>query len=364
MTFKDEMKAAGKKPGDAAPAPQSAGQADSNDIAKLLRVLNEDLRADPADDVAVLEDEVDAKAERHLPVGKIAAALVAAAGIGVAVVLFDQSADVPPPAPPPLIAAAPSTAAPGGSSPALTRAPAGQPEPLIARAPISTAPATTAPATTAPAPAAAPLVAPPPPAAALPQIPPPALKVPEPPPAPPATAPVEPTATMAPAATPAAAPEPAKAAAPLPAPVEEPTKPVPAAKPAETAELQAMLAPKAPTRAPIRPDAKPPAAAPAPVAPPQAAKPTVLTPPAVPSVPDGHFAVQVGTFQIAENADALLRRLRDGGYTAQVVDWTDAEQRSWHAVRVGGYADRATAKRAADSLKARMGLPALVVGTR
>nr|WP_246500661.1 SPOR domain-containing protein [Azospirillum rugosum] len=121
-----------------------------------------------------------------------------------------------------------------------------------------------------------------------------------------------------------------------------------------------MLAPKTPARAP----AKPSASAPPPAAPPQAPKPVVLTPPAVPSVPDGHFAVQVGTFQIADNADALLRRLRDSGYTAQVVDWTDAEQRSWHAVRVGGYADRATAKRAADSLKARMGLPALVVGTR
>ncbi len=95
VTFKDQMKAAGKSSD--APTPES------EDIAKLLRALNDDLKADPIDDVADLEDDDDEpKAARGgLPLGKIAAALLAAAGIGFAVVMLDPAAARPATHPPP-----------------------------------------------------------------------------------------------------------------------------------------------------------------------------------------------------------------------------------------------------------------------
>jgi len=82
VTFKDQMKATGKS-GD-------ASTPESEDIAKLLRALNEDLKADPIDHAVDLdEDDEEHHAARGLPLGKIAAALLAAAGIGVAVVMLD-----------------------------------------------------------------------------------------------------------------------------------------------------------------------------------------------------------------------------------------------------------------------------------
>ncbi len=381
------MKAAGKK----ADTPAAAPGGDGDDIVRLLRALNEDLKADPADhDAADLDEDLEAKVERQLPFGKIAAALVAAAAVGFAVVMLDHESETPAPQPPPtpLIAAAP---APGGAStggvstvsPVVSpapKAPASQPEPLIARAPTTTTSA-------APAPA---LVAPQPPSTiTLPQTPPPALRVPEPPPiALPAPTPVEAPAKLPDAPPPALAqPEPVKAAPPaappVAAPVEAP-KPVQVAKPTpvapapatakpatETAELQAMLAPKTPPRAPAakREVAKPEAAKPDAPKPlgtlskPASTAPAESAGTAEPTTPDGRYAVQVGSFQMAENAEALVRRLRDNGYSAVTLDWTDAAQKSWHAVRVGGYADPAAAKRAAGVLKGKMGLPAMVVST-
>lgn len=382
MTFKDEMKAAGKQ------APDSAAGtgADSGDIAKLLRALNEDLKADPAEDgIAELDDGTALATERHLPLGKIVAALVAAAGVGFAVVMLDQDGNTPPPPPAPLIAAAPSapaiatpgqTPAQGGASTVTiaTAAPA-----TVAPVPGTPAPATPAPTTRTPAPAST-VTVPMPPAAALPQTPPPALKVPEPPPvalpAPstgPKPAPVESTVKLPEVPPPSiAAPEPAmaepaptaKPEAPKAAPPQpEPAKaaPAPSKSPAETAELQAMLAPK--------PPARPAAEATRPAAPkatkpqlePSRPAPAASAP--VPTVPNGRYAIQLGTFQVAENADALVRRLRDSGFNAYALDWTDGEQKSWRAVRVGAYGDSTAAKRAADSLKAKMGLQPIVVGT-
>lgn len=312
MSFKDELNAAGAK----AAAPPSPG---TEDIARLLRALNEDLKdEDPAHllDEGPEEDE-EPRRDRGVPVMKIAAALLAAVGIGLAVVLLDGGGAEEQEAPQPLVAAIPAPADPPP--------PAGQPEPLIARAASPTPP----PAAPAPEPAAAP---------------------PAPPPAP-VAAPLVAPATVVPA-TPPAAPTPAPAAAaPPPAP--------PAAAPVSTAELQAMLRSPAPK---TEPAPAPPARAVAP-APRPTAGPAAI-PPASGAPGDGRYAVQVGSFGVAENADALQRRLAERGFSAYALDWTDRNQRSWRVVRVGNFRTDGEARRAAEELKARMNVPAQIVTTR
>jgi hypothetical protein len=360
------MKAAGKSSD--APTPES------EDIAKLLRALNDDLKADPIDDVADLEEDDDEPkaASGGLPLGKIAAALIAAAGIGFAVVMLDPG-DSPPRDP--SNAATTSLVPP---APAITRAPAANttnpaPESLIARAPVASAPALPVPPPAAPAPT--------PPAGAAPMAPPPALKAPEPPALPPTAAPAS-TARPAPVAKPAepshAAPPAAQAAAaptPTEAPVPKaaeapPAKPVepPAPKATETGALQAMLAPpKDPREIAKRPpppakptDAKAAEAKPTVKAPPQSASPA----PSGDVVPNGRYSVQVGSYQVAENAAIQVQKLKKAGYAAFGLEWTDSANRTWHAVRVGGYADKAAAQHAANDLKAKMGVPAYPVSTR
>ncbi|NUB36179.1 hypothetical protein GAY27_33045, partial [Azospirillum brasilense] len=109
MTFKDEMKAAGQT-ADHKARPMADALADDggearDDIARLLRALNDDLKADPAEDDDLLSPDAGRKAERHLPIGKIAAALAAAIGIGAVVVMLDQGGEAPSAPPSPLITA-------------------------------------------------------------------------------------------------------------------------------------------------------------------------------------------------------------------------------------------------------------------
>lgn len=345
------MKATGK-PGDA-PTPES------EDIAKLLRALNEDLKADPIDDVADIdEDEEELAPPRGLPLGKIAAALLTAAGIGFAVVMLDPTGSVPTePAtgtaalvpPPPAITRAPTPAATPAPPPAA-------PESMIARAPAPSAAPAAAPASAAPAP---------PPPVAAPAAPPPVLKVPEPPALPPVASATP--APRAPTAKPAEAPPPAPAPR-AEAPRAEPAAPPPAPAPKVTdgGELQAMLAPPKEPREVKRAPAKP-AEAKAVESKPATSKPILAkpaeSPAGAPSV-GGRYAIQIGTFKVAENADSMTRRLQGGGFPAYTLGWTDASNQSWRAVRVGGYADAAAAKRAAGELKTKMGVDSVVVTTR
>ncbi|MCR6630241.1 MAG: hypothetical protein NVV74_09445 [Magnetospirillum sp.] len=138
MTFKDEMKAAGQtadhKARPMADAPADDGGEARDDIARLLRALNDDLKADPAEDDDLLSPDAGRKAERHLPIGKIAAALAAAIGIGAVVVMLDQGGDAPSAPPAPLITAVPSAPAPGGGSPGGVAPAQAKPEALITRA--------------------------------------------------------------------------------------------------------------------------------------------------------------------------------------------------------------------------------------
>ncbi|BAI72899.1 hypothetical protein AZL_022610 [Azospirillum sp. B510] len=367
-TSKDEMKANGSSP--ETPPPEN------EDIAKLLRALNEDLRADPQDDDAEYEEEEPARS--GLPLGKIALALLAAGGIAVAVVYFGSGDSAPvttasngaansaaPMVPAPAITRAPSASAPANQ--AATPAPATGSLP----APVTTSPATTSgtaasqPVQTSPSTAPP---APPPPVAAVPPSPPPVLKMPEPP--------------AVPATAPAAAPKPRVTAQPesgasAGAAVQKPEAPkAEAAKPeqpttgtaADTGSLQAMLAPPkdAARETAKRPPATTPPAASGTGESKPAAKAATSTPAPAPSAPApaGRYTVQVGSFSVTANADSLLQRLQGNGFQAYTVDWTDGSNRSWRAVRVGGFTDAAAAKREAEQLKSKMGLSPVVVTTR
>ncbi len=350
-----------------------AAAAEKDDIAQLLRAINDDLKGgrlgdedEPADD----EDDEPVEPARTIPFGKIAVALFAAAGVGLGVILLDSyGRDGTPVAPSPAVVAETAAPAPDAPpAPAASRlaavgttviparggASSDEPPPLLLR-----------PAPTEPPPDEAPAAAevPPPPAGAgtVPAMP--AAHG----PAQAQTPAQAPAQAQVPAQVPPAAP--AHTAPPPAAAVQAPTEPpleelaadeelagdeemeaeggAPAAAPSSTGELQAAL-----SVAPAPPPAAAAAAAPA---------PRRSAPPASAS---GRFVVQVGTFQEARNADTLVRRLADRGYRAFAMDWVDGSERAWTAVRVGGYQSRGDAARTADALKRELGLSPIVLGTR
>lgn len=342
---------------------------DNDDIAKLLRALNDDIRPDakaPAGDGYAddADDEGEEDPPRQMPYGKIALALLTAAGIGLAVVVLDGSRSAAPPAPAPgalvpsqnaeTLQAPPATGAtgmtgmgmaPSAQPPAYAQAPVYPQNPGYAQTPGYAPPQGLA----APRSGAAPegLIARPgagggatPPVAQQLQT----QTVPIPSVAPP-------TSGMPVAPPPAAA-----AVAPPPAspPSEAPRNAVAAIPPADTAALQAALAPKT---------AQPPQR------PPVLVKPTSRTQPEEPatparSIPDGRYAVQVGTFRDAANADSLLHKLNSHGFRAYTVDWTDQNAQSWRAVRVGGTDSQNEAKHLASELKSKLGINGYIVSAK
>lgn len=321
MSIKDDITAGGhgRRRRGAEADPTATG---SDDIAKLLRALNEELNDAPAERVLPAdgadEDPLEPRRERGLPLGAIAVALLAAAGIGFAVTMMeDGSPD-----------SAPAAGTPPQAVSAPGAAPTDRPEALIARAPEPQPPPPLA------APEAAAMPPAPPPPAPLPQS------------APSQSAPPQvtiPQVTQAPQQRIVIEPPPPSPEAPPPsdgAPVPDP------------AALQAMLrAPAGPTTAPA-PDPA--------VKAPRAEAPTAIARP----VDKGRYAVQVGSFTVPTNADTLATRLKDRGYPAYTLDWTDRSKQAWRVVRVGNFGSDAEARRSAEDLRARMALPTRIVTTR
>jgi cell division septation protein DedD len=94
-----------------------------------------------------------------------------------------------------------------------------------------------------------------------------------------------------------------------------------------------------------------------PPAPPVASAPVVRTAAAPPAprpkpaaeraVADGRFAVQVGTFAEAGNAEAFARKLRAGGYKARVTQVRGDGRKTLSVIHITGFRDAAAAERAA-----------------
>jgi cell division septation protein DedD len=131
-------------------------------------------------------------------------------------------------------------------------------------------------------------------------------------------------------------------------------------------------APAAPSQQPsLPPSAEAPAAGPAPMRRPDPPPQVAARPPAdavQPGQPGpearGGYTVQVGTFSRPENAERLAQSLVRDGFEAFLTDWTDAEGRTWRAVRVGRSASEADAQVLAERLSGSRGLPVAVLRLR
>ncbi|UYB51412.1 SPOR domain-containing protein [Xanthomonas sp. AM6] len=149
-----------------------------------------------------------------------------------------------------------------------------------------------------------------------------------------------PSASSVAAAAPAATAAPVKTEALPP----EPAKPVPAAKPPVAA---------APKPEPAKPEpAKP---APAPVA---AAKPAPSVP-AAPAAAGTGFAVQLGAFGKAEDANAMRDKVRAAGFSA-FVEQVRTDKGALNRVRVGPVANRAEAEQLRAQVAAKVGISGMV----
>jgi cell division protein FtsN len=156
---------------------------------------------------------------------------------------------------------------------------------------------------------------------------------------------------------------------------ERPCKPVPEAVPAAPqpapvpdlfprAEPKRAAAAPAPEPVPVQPAPRPPALVPAPA---PAVTVAVVTPAPEPEQPKaspepaagpGRYSLQVGAFRDAKNSDKVIQDLQAKGYEPYVI-----EQRGrsvLRTVRIGRYAGRAEAQRAAAELRRREGLEAIV----
>ena len=98
--------------------------------------------------------------------------------------------------------------------------------------------------------------------------------------------------------------------------------------------------------------------APAPVAP-RAAPAAPVAPPVAPSA-EGPFSVQIAAVGRADRAETLAASLRSQGWDAYVVQ-PDPSGDGFYRVRVGTFATRAAAERAAAALQAALGTPVRIV---
>ncbi len=153
------------------------------------------------------------------------------------------------------------------------------------------------------------------------------------------------------AETPAAAAPSTASAAPAPAPVRTETLP------AEPARPVAAAAKPEPRPEPARPAPKP--EAPKPVAAtPAPAKPEVRTP-AAPAASSVGFAVQLGAFGQAADANALRDRVRAAGFSA-FVEQVRTDNGTLNRVRVGPVANRAEAEQLKAQVAAKVGIAGMV----
>ncbi|AOD15825.1 SPOR domain-containing protein [Xanthomonas fragariae] len=155
------------------------------------------------------------------------------------------------------------------------------------------------------------------------------------------------------APTPAAKPSSGIAAASTTTPTKTERLPPEPAKPVTTAPKPA----EAPKPAPAKPDvAKAEPARPEPAKPAAAAAPTAPSAPAASGV---GFAVQLGAFGRAEDADALRDRVRAAGFSA-FVEQVHTDKGALNRVRVGPVANRGDAEQLRAQVAAKVGISGMV----
>ncbi|WP_407555892.1 SPOR domain-containing protein [Xanthomonas euvesicatoria] len=159
----------------------------------------------------------------------------------------------------------------------------------------------------------------------------------------------------APAPAPAVKPGSSVAAASTTAPTKTESLPPEPAKPVVAAPKPAEVAKPVP--------AKPEVTKPAPAKPELAAKPEpakpVATAPAAPAASAVGFAVQLGAFGRAEDADALRDRVRAAGFSA-FVEQVRTDKGALNRVRVGPVANRSDAEQLRGQVAAKVGISGMV----
>nr|WP_257608299.1 SPOR domain-containing protein [Xanthomonas hortorum] len=161
---------------------------------------------------------------------------------------------------------------------------------------------------------------------------------------------------------------PAPAAAPTPAPAAKPSSSVAAASTTAPTRTESLLpepakpvaaAPK-PAEVPKPVPAKPEVAKAEP-AKPEPAKPVVAAPtaPAAPAASSVGFAVQLGAFGRAEDANALRDRVRAAGFSA-FVEQVRTDKGALNRVRVGPVANRGDAEQLRAQVAAKVGISGMV----
>lgn len=155
-----------------------------------------------------------------------------------------------------------------------------------------------------------------------------------------------------PVVTAKAPPKPEKPPEPAPAPTPAPVDPVPAAAVTPTP------APAPATPAPVAAATpEPTKAAPAPVA---AAK---LPAPPAGATTAGKFAVQLGATPDAAEAQKIVQKLQDAGFTPYVVEVDVPGKGRFHRIRSGAFATREEADKHLRSTKAA-GFSGVIMGTK
>ncbi|MBV6844396.1 SPOR domain-containing protein [Xanthomonas campestris pv. paulliniae] len=164
----------------------------------------------------------------------------------------------------------------------------------------------------------------------------------------------------APAPAPAAKPGSSVAAASTTAPTRTESLPPEPAKPVAAAPKPADVAKPAPAKPEVtKPVTATPAAAKPEVAvKPEPAKP-VATAPAAPAASAVGFAVQLGAFGRAEDADALRDRVRAAGFSA-FVEQVRTDKGALNRVRVGPVANRSDAEQLRAQVAAKVGISGMV----
>jgi cell division septation protein DedD len=75
---------------------------------------------------------------------------------------------------------------------------------------------------------------------------------------------------------------------------------------------------------------------------------------------DSSYAVQLGAFLQAGNAERLAAQANEKGYKAEVMVLKDSRGRSWHLVRVGAYPDQGQAHTIASEIEGKLKIKIVV----
>jgi cell division protein FtsN len=86
--------------------------------------------------------------------------------------------------------------------------------------------------------------------------------------------------------------------------------------------------------------------------------PLDTSPAAAPAGEPGRYSLQIGAFRDPKNSEKVMQDLQAKGYEPYVVE--QKGRSVLQTVRIGRYADRAEAQRAASELRRREGLEAIV----